>query len=223
MITLGIPAYGQDSTMLDAIDSALEQTVPCEIIVVVDGSPDRSLEYARTYESKGVKVINQVNKGLASARNTAIMNMAGDYFLPLDADDILLPNCVEKIEEKIKETNADIIGLSFQEFGISNAYVILMPNPKLEDFKTGNRLAYCSAIKKEALLEVGGYSPKMVFGYEDLHLTIDLLKRGKSVAVIQEPVWLYRTKTISMMTESLKHHNELMDQIKKDHDFQTLY
>lgn len=109
-ISIVIPAYGQATYLLDAIDSALDQTVPCEIIVINDGSPDQTKEYAESYKDRGVKVVNQVNKGLASARNTGIMNATGDYILPLDADDILLPHCVAMVVQKIKDTDADIVG-----------------------------------------------------------------------------------------------------------------
>jgi len=212
-ITIGIPVYNQVEFLADALDSALNQTVNCEVLVCNDGSTDGSLEVAKKYP---VKIINQVNKGLASARNSLIMNMIGDFFLPLDADDMLVDNCVEKILTKIEETNADIIGLSFKEFGISQREIILMPNPTVEDFKTGNRIGYCSAIRKSALLEVGGYSPRMTWGYEDLHLWFDLLSRGKKIITIPEILWLYRTKEKSMIHEAQEHHEFLMKQINKD-------
>lgn len=214
MITIGIPCYNQAEYLPDAIESALDQTEQCEVIVCIDGSKDGSYEIAKRYP---VKIINQVNKGLASARNSIIMNMTGDWLLPLDSDDILKENCAKRILEVAKENpDVDIIAPSFKEFGASQAEVILMPNPKLEDFFTGNRIAYCSAIKKDALLEVGGYSPRMTWGYEDLHLWYNLLKRGKKIVTIPEVLWLYRTKETSMYTEALKHHQELMDQINKD-------
>src|SRR5207244_2922181 len=131
------------------------------------------------------KVINQVNKGLASARNSIIMNMTGDYLLPLDADDILLDNCVEKILQVIEETEADIIAPSLKEFGLSQAQVIL-GDPVLEDFKTANRIGYFSAIRKSKLLEIGGYNPKMTKGWEDYDLWFDLLKRGAKLVTIKE-------------------------------------
>ena len=215
-ISCVIPCYKQANYLVQAIESILDQTVkPHEIIVVIDGSLDNSLEIAKSYESK-IKVINQVNKGLASARNTGLMNMSGDYFLPLDADDMMLENCVEKISQVIEETDADIVAPSFKTFGTSNEKVILMPNPTLEDFKTANRIGYASAIKKEALLEVGGYSPKMIWGYEDMHLTINLLIRGYKLVTIKDILWLYRTKEKSMIHEAQSHHQELMNQIYKD-------
>ena len=216
-ISIIIPSYNQQEFLSDAIESALDQKTPAhEIIVIDDGSTDDSLEIAQSYEDKGVKVISQVNKGLSGARNTGIMNATGDYILPLDSDDILLENCLEVLTKTIKETKADVIGLSFKAFGIQNAEVILMEKPTLEDFKEANRIAYCSAIKRSVLLECGGYSAKMVHGYEDFHLWFDLLTRDKEFVTIQEPLFLYRTRENSMITESVKHHEELMNQINAD-------
>lgn len=212
-ITVGIPCYNQADTLSQTIESVLDQTISCEIIVVNDGSLDNALEIAKRYP---VKVIDQVNKGLASARNTAIMSMTGDFFLPLDSDDYLVPNCLERIVQVAQETNADVIAPSITCFGIGDETTILMSEPKLEDFKVGNRISYCSAIKKEALLEVGGYSPKMVEGYEDYHLWINLLTRGKKIVTISEPLMFYRTKESSMWHDAKKNHDKLMAQIYKD-------
>lgn len=213
MITISIASYNQQDFLPDAIESALSQTKPCEIILCNDGSTDNSLEIAKKYP---IKIIDQVNKGLASARNSIIMNMTGDWFLPLDADDILQDNCVEKILETIEANpDADIIAPSFKTFGTSNEQVILMDNPTLEDFRSGNRIGYCAAFKKSALLEIGGYDPEMKWGYEDLSLTCQLLARGKKIVTIPEVLWLYRTKAESMWTKAKEHHQELLDIINR--------
>lgn len=217
MISIIIPSYNQQDYLPEAIESALNQTwSDKEVIVIDDGSTDNSLVIAQSYKKNGVKVISQVNKGLASARNTGIMNANGQYILPLDADDMLLDNCLEKVSDVIFETKADIIAPSFKEFGLRNTSIVLMPSPTLEDFKTGNRIGYCSAIKRSVLLEVGGYSPRMIWGYEDYHLWFDLLSRGKKLVTIPEVVWLYRIKEQSMIHEAQSHHKELMAQINKD-------
>lgn len=212
-ISIVIPVYNQAEYLPSAIESALEQTVPCEIIVVNDGSTDGSLEIAKRFP---VKVVNQINKGLSSARNTGIMNATGDYVLFLDADDMLLDACVERIISTIKSTNADIVAPSFKCFGMDNSEIRLMERPGIEDFKMGNRIGYCCAIRREVLLEVGGYSPRMTWGYEDYALTFNLLRLGKTLETIPERLWLYRTKEQSMITEAVKHHDELMEQIRKD-------
>ena len=219
-ISIVIPCYKQAEYLPHAIESILSQTVkPHEIIVVIDGSPDNSLEIAKTYD---IKVINQVNKGLASARNTGLMNMTGDYLFPLDADDMMLENCIERVEQVIEETDADIVAPSFKTFGKYNAPIILMTNPTLEDFKPingqpMNRIGYFSAIRRNKLLEIGGYNPKMTFGWEDYDIWFDLLKRGARIVTISEMLILYRTKERSMINEADEHVNQLMSQIYKNH------
>lgn len=223
-ISIIIPSYNQAQYLEDCLESAYNQTVPpFEIIVVDDGSTDNSLEIARRYEfaefpgiESPVRVISQVNKGLASARNTAIMNAKGEYILPLDADDMLLENAVERITQEIQRTNADIIAPSFREFGLGNREVIL-GNFTMEDLKQANRLGYFSAIRRSALLEVGGYNPKMKYGFEDYDIWFDLFKRGKTMTVIPEVLVMYRVKEHSMIHEANEHAEELYAQIKRNH------
>lgn len=217
-----VPTYGQQEYLPDTLDSILDQTFKdYEVIIVNDGSPDHSKEiaenYAKVHGSKVFKVINQVNKGLASARNTGILNAKGQYVLPLDSDDILLEKCLEEMNKAIKQSDADIVVPSFKHFGILNTLLTVDPQPTIEKFKNlGNLFPYFCAIKREALLECGGYQPKMTWGFEDYHLWFDLLSRGKTVCIIQQPLVLYRTKENSMLTEANKHAGELMQQIIKD-------
>lgn len=222
-ISIIIPAFQQAEYLESAIESAYNQTMsPLEIIVINDGSTDATQEIAERYMFKQfpaiespVRVINQVNKGLPSARNTGIMAATGDYVLPLDADDILKENAIEKITAAILQTDADIIAPSFETFGKSNETVILQA-PTIEDFKTANRIGYFSAVRRAALIEVGGYSPRMRFGFEDYHLWVNLLTRGKSLCIIQDPLVMYRVKDKSMITDANAHSDELMAQIRKD-------
>lgn len=212
--TIIIPYYNQQEYVGQAVESALAQTYKAqEIIVVNDGSKEPLPPL-----SPDIRVINQTNRGLASARNTGIMNSLNDtdYIFPLDADDIMMEKCLEVVNHVAEETKADIVAPSFKEFGVRNTLITLMPNPQLDDFKNANRLGYFSAIKKSALLEVGGYSSRMIWGYEDYHLWINLLIRGKNIVTIPETLMLYRTKSHSMLNDALSHHNELMTQIYKD-------
>ena len=213
-VTIAIPCYKQAEYLPEAIESALNQTYKnIEVIVVNDGSPDQAEEVAKRYP---VRLINQVNKGLASARNTALMNATGDFFLPLDADDMLVDICVEKLLKRQIETGADIVGPSMRTFGLSQETIILDPQPKLKDFLSGNRLGYFSMIRTSALKEIGGYSPRMEEGWEDYHGWFNLLTRGYTAVTVPEPLVLYRTKKESMWRESTKHSKKLWTQIFKD-------
>jgi len=214
-VTVIIPCYQQAQYLDEAIQSALAQTEPCEVIVINDGSPDNTKEVAEKYLPK-IKLINQVNKGLASARNAGIMNATGDFVLPLDADDILDPNCVSELLFHATLTEADVVAPSIREFGLSSAVTILDPDITIDKMRLGNHLGYFSLIRKSALLECGGYSPRMDTGYEDYHLWINLLMLGKKFATVQMPLVYYRTKANSMWHEAKKDHARLMRQIYKD-------
>lgn len=225
-ISIVIPSYNQADYLEDAIESAYNQSLPpYEILIVDDGSTDGSLDIAKRYEFKEfpgiespVRVISQTNRGLPSARNTGIMNAKGDYIQFLDADDILMENALAKINQEILRSNADIVAPSFVEFGKSNREVILA-GFTMEDLKQANRLPYFCCIKKSALVEIGGYSTKMVWGWEDYHLWFNLFSRGKSIAILQEPLVKYRVKDHSMIHEANAHANELWGQIRKDFPF----
>lgn len=216
--TIIIPLYNQKEFFVEAIESALAQTVPVDIIVVNDGSTDGSKFLVDDYADR-VKVVHQVNKGLSSARNTGIMNATTELVLMLDSDDKLLPTAVERMEKVFDDTDADIVSASFTHFGLNTSDVILQMRPTLDDFKSGNKIGYCSMFKRSDLLMVGGYSPRMIWGYEDLALTIDLLKRGKKIYTIPEPLWMYRLKPNSMIQNAQAHHEELMAQIYHDYQF----
>jgi glycosyltransferase involved in cell wall biosynthesis len=91
-ISVVIPCYNAGKYIVAAIASVLEQGWPSmEIIVVDDGSSDGSAELVRR-TFPGVKLIQQVNQGVAAARNHGIMQAQGDWIAFLDADDIWLPN-----------------------------------------------------------------------------------------------------------------------------------
>lgn len=222
-ISIIIPCYNQAQYLEDAIESAYNQTqAPHEIIVINDGSTDNTREIAERYMFKEfpamespVRVITQVNKGLSSARNTGIMNATGDYILMLDADDILEENAIEVLTREIIRSNADVVAPSFQCIGKSNDKVIL-GTFTMEDLKVANRLGYFCAIRRQALLECGGYSPRMKWGYEDYHLWFDLFTRGKLLHILPEVLVRYRVKDKSMIHEANEHSQELWAQIHKD-------
>jgi glycosyltransferase involved in cell wall biosynthesis len=93
LISILIPAYNAERWIPDTIQSALRQTWPRkEIIIVDDGSKDRTLEVCRTFENASVKVVTQPNAGAPVARNRALELAQGDFIQWLDADDLMDPN-----------------------------------------------------------------------------------------------------------------------------------
>jgi glycosyltransferase involved in cell wall biosynthesis len=91
VVSVIIPVYNGERFLAEAIDSVFAQDYrPIEVIVVDDGSDDRSAEIARSYDD--VMVLSQVNSGLAAARNAGIAVASGAFIAFLDADDVMLPS-----------------------------------------------------------------------------------------------------------------------------------
>lgn len=93
LVSILIPAFNAEKWIKQTIESALGQTwADKEIILVDDGSTDRTLEIARKFEANPVKIVTQDNRGAAAARNRALSLASGDYIQWLDADDLLAPD-----------------------------------------------------------------------------------------------------------------------------------
>ncbi len=105
LVSILIPAYNADKWISDTLKSALGQTWPKkEIIVVDDGSLDRTLQIAKGFESKTLKVVTQVNSGAGAARNKALSLAQGDYIQWLDADDLLAPDKISQQMENAERS-----------------------------------------------------------------------------------------------------------------------
>ena len=105
-VSILIPAFNAERWIGAAIDSAVHQTWPSkEIIIVDDGSTDRTAAVAARFASEQVRVVSQKNAGAASARNHAYSLSRGDYIQWLDADDLLAP---DKIAAQMRVVNAGL-------------------------------------------------------------------------------------------------------------------
>jgi len=92
-VSILVPCYNASPWLAAAISSALGQNWPAvEVIVVDDGSTDDSLSIARSFAGRGVRVLQQPNRGAAAARNLALTAATGDFIQYLDADDLLAPD-----------------------------------------------------------------------------------------------------------------------------------
>lgn len=208
-----IPCYNQAEFVAQAIQSALSQTYPdVEVIVVNDGSTDSSFSVMQRFSGQ-IKIIDQRNKGLAGARNAGAMNSVGDVILPLDADDWIEADYLQKTMPLMSDV-VGIVSTDMHFFGIQNCVIQIKPTTLKEEMLS-NRLPVCSLINRKAFLETGGYNPRLSVGYEDWSLWLDILSRGWRHAVVSEPLFHYRTKAQSMIREAGKHHAELYSDIKK--------
>lgn len=92
-ISVIVPAYNAEQTILETIESIQKQSFSeLEIIVINDGSTDRTLEILNTIKDDRLKIFNYENGGLPVARNRGISHAIGDYMAFIDADDIWTPD-----------------------------------------------------------------------------------------------------------------------------------
>lgn len=97
LVSILIPAYNAEKTIAYTVQSAVAQTWPRkEIIVVDDGSTDRTTAVLQRFAGKGITVVSTENRGLSATVNHALRLSQGDYIQELDADDVLAPDKIER-------------------------------------------------------------------------------------------------------------------------------
>lgn len=115
-ISVIIPAYNAESTIESTLESVLNQTYQnLEIIVVNDGSTDRTLAVLAKYATK-IKLISTANKGVSHARNTGLKYSKGEFIQYLDADDLLIENKIEIQLKALEAESGDVAYGNWQSF-----------------------------------------------------------------------------------------------------------
>jgi glycosyltransferase involved in cell wall biosynthesis len=195
-ISVAIPAYNAELYLSEALDSVLAQSCkPWEIIVVNDGSTDRTEEIALSYGDK-IRYIRQANQGLAGARNTAIREATGDWVAFFDSDDVMMPDKL-CLQSAAIEANPNLIlvysGFSFLYSDGRTEEIAAFPArdlwPALR-YRTPI-LPSTSVVRRAALLEVGNFRSVLT---EDWDLWIRLIRRYSAKAFQEVPknLLLYR-------------------------------
>jgi glycosyltransferase involved in cell wall biosynthesis len=136
LVSILIPAYNAENWIPHTLRSAVEQTwANKEIIVVNDGSKDRTAEVASKFASKNVKIVTTENQGLPGAVNHAYRLSQGDYIQELDADDLLAPDKIEKQLAALRDGDSKRLLLSgpWAYFYYRTGRADFFPNPLWAD------------------------------------------------------------------------------------------
>ena len=139
LVSILIPAYNAESWIAETIQSALGQSWSNkEIIVVDDGSTDRTLSITRQFESRGVNVVTQMNQGAAATRNRAYALSRGDYIQWLDADDLLSPDKVARQMEAATQSKSrrTLLSSGWAYFLYRPEKARFVPTPLWEDLSS---------------------------------------------------------------------------------------
>jgi glycosyltransferase involved in cell wall biosynthesis len=213
-VSVIIPCYNQGAYLDEAVNSVLAQTFQdYEIIIINDGSTDESTNLLLAdFSRPRTRVIHTANQGLATARNTGIHMSRGSFILPLDADDRIGSEYLEKAVAILDSgPEIGIVYCKAETFGARtgpwHAADFSLPQMLL-----GN-LIFCSALfRREDWQQTKGYDPEMKAGWEDWDFWLSLLELGCQAYRIPEVLFFYRIKEVSMarsMDASIKaemHH-----------------
>ena len=148
-VTIIIPIYNVEKYIRECLESVINQTYKnIEIIVIDDGTPDKSGEIADEFAKKDsrIKVIHSKNAGVATARNKGLDKATGEYIMFIDSDDYVTAEYVEYFLGLINETKADI-AMSLNNFTATDK--IQIKEDKIEIYTPSD------AIQALYLYEVG--------------------------------------------------------------------
>jgi len=223
-VSVIIPVYNVEQYLAACLDSVLSQTLnDIEVICVNDGSTDRSLEILREYEDKDKRiiVITQTNRGQGKARNVGIDIAKGDYISFVDSDDMIVPDCLEKLYECSENERLEIVSSeidviyedeSLREITSEDYYnkkgsynhiysgKILFANMiDNNDFCVSANILF---IKREWLKSVGIVFPTDIY-FEDNVFCLKCYAKAKRMKQIPFRGYIYRVRKFSTMTSQI--------------------
>jgi glycosyltransferase involved in cell wall biosynthesis len=202
-VSVVIPVYNLGAYLAAAVKSALTQTYQdFEIVIIDDGSTEAAtVEAVDGYNGTDrVRVLRTANHGLAAARNRAIEASEGQYVLPLDADDLLAPQFLERTVPVLeRHPSVGFVYTTVRVFGEYEAEWAAVPfDPCV--LLTRNIVGCASAlVRKAAWRDVGGYDTAFREGFEDWDFFVRLARASWDGFAVPEALMLYRRRQGSML------------------------
>jgi glycosyltransferase involved in cell wall biosynthesis len=220
-VTVLMPVYNGEKYLIEAIDSVLEQSFTnFELLIVNDGSTDKTEEILRSYKDERLRYINQANAGVSAALNTGLKQARGNYIARFDADDVCYPKRLE-LQFSFMETYPDfiMIGSDADYMSEEGEFLFTYKNTGYSNEEINEHLeVYCPFIHssvfyvKQAVLDCGLYNVN-AHSFEDYFLWIHLIKLGK-VCNFKEPLIKVRFNASSVTVDE-KDREAVFVEIKK--------
>lgn len=213
-----VPVYNVEPYLDACISSLYEQSFDIcsfEVILVNDGSTDRSREIVESWKNRysNIQVIDQKNQGLSVARNEGLLHASGDFICFLDSDDFLYPDTLPVLLEKAKVNNLDI--LRFDYWVVDEQGTKIYQSPYIhyresyadrigdgmflfEKIYHKEFFAWLSLFKRSFLLDSQvRFAPGMFF--EDIEYTFQLSLCAKRTMYVPSCAYGYRQRATSIL------------------------
>lgn len=199
LVSIIVPIYNVELYVERCINSIINQTYRnIEIILVNDGSTDKSLEIIKQFEKndKRIQILNKENGGQASARNLGIEISNGDYLIFVDSDDYLDLNSIRECVKAVNRFNSDLI--------IFDYYSLTQNKKKLVE--VGTKLSECTVFPWNKFYHKKLWSEVKFpegFWYEDLGIIPIVVSQAINIHKIDKSLYFYDTARGSSQTNTI--------------------
>lgn len=199
-LSIIIPVYNSENYLRKCLDTILNQktTYRYEVICVNDGCTDSSPrileEYAAKY--KHLRILNQQNQGISAARNRGIAIAAGELIGFIDNDDYVTSDYVQKLMDRQRQTDADIVQCAHMTIDIKNGYkqieskgdVVAEATEPEKRLQTMSGYIWGGVMRKSIFTEIRF---PMGFWFEDMITRFLVMRLAGRISSVGEPLYMH--------------------------------
>lgn len=203
-VSVIVAAYNAESTIEKTLESLADQTyTDLEVVLVVDGGRDKTLEICRAMEAKDsrFRCVWQENAGLAAARNTGLDLITGALVAFVDADDYVDPDFIHRLVEALGDCDLSICGYVFEQADGTPIYTTnpwegcLEGQALLERLITAPRERGCYMCNKlyrtQHIRSQGIRFPEGIRCFEDIFFNYHYIRKNPVGSLIAQPLYHY--------------------------------
>lgn len=197
-LSVVVPCHDDGDWLVDAVASVERHAAGAELVVVDDGSTEpRTLEVLAALGDAGIRVVRQKHAGLSAARNRGVAETSGDYFLPLDADNRLLPGFADEAVALLDaDPAAGVVYGDRRELGMRSGDVAV-PELDLPRLLWSNTVDACAVVRRAVWHDCGGYDVAFP-AWEDWDFWLGAVGHGWRFVRIPRPTFEYRVRPGSL-------------------------
>lgn len=219
-LSIIVPIYNVEKYLEECLESIYKiKNIKKEVILINDGSKDKSLDIAKKFKKKYKEetiLIDNENKGLSETRNIGINLAKGNYLWFIDSDDKIIPN-LEQVFLKLKGNKYDVLymnGYFFpnmlkiyentisKDYNLGRDYLVdLIKSKKSINTGVWKNLYKTEFIKKNKIYFMKGLL------HEDIPFYFEVFLKAKTVAYIDEKIYLYRINNFNSITKNISSKN----------------